>query len=222
MGVHESIIPAAVAPMVSPDRRASAYGLFTGVYGIAWFAGSAAIGALFSLSLTSVALFASLPNSPPSHCCSSSAASPPARRRRLEVGVVTDADDTRPAESCCEQTKCRRCGFVSDYISGRPAAVLVAVGVVHVLPYSRRADTDVLDAHLDFYARNAHTCTPCAQGKAKPSGYPCGTTCGRIRRRLRALPKLASTAEVFRRHGVPQFRVRGRHRQERAAQLSSS
>ena len=58
MGVHESIIPAAVAPMVSPDRRASAYGLFTGVYGIAWFAGSAAIGALFSLSLTSVALFA--------------------------------------------------------------------------------------------------------------------------------------------------------------------
>lgn len=58
MGVHESIIPAAVAPMVSPDRRASAYGLFTGSYGIAWFAGSAVIGALFSLSLTSVVLFA--------------------------------------------------------------------------------------------------------------------------------------------------------------------
>lgn len=58
MGVHESIIPAAVAPMVGKDRRASAYGLFTGVYGIAWFAGSVAIGALFSLSLTSVVLFA--------------------------------------------------------------------------------------------------------------------------------------------------------------------
>lgn len=58
MGVHESIIPAAVAPMVAPDRRASVYGLFTGVYGIAWFAGSAAIGALFSLSLTSVVVFA--------------------------------------------------------------------------------------------------------------------------------------------------------------------
>lgn len=58
MGVHESIIPAAVAPMVSPDRRASAYGLFTGVYGIAWFAGSAAIGALFSVSLTAVVAFA--------------------------------------------------------------------------------------------------------------------------------------------------------------------
>ena len=38
MGVQESIIPAAVAPMVSPDRRASAYGLFTGVYGTAWVA----------------------------------------------------------------------------------------------------------------------------------------------------------------------------------------
>jgi MFS family permease len=58
MGVHESIIPAAVAPMVSPDRRASAYGLFTGVYGIAWFAGSAVIGALFSVSVTAVVTFA--------------------------------------------------------------------------------------------------------------------------------------------------------------------
>lgn len=58
MGVHESIIPAAVAPMVAPDKRASAYGLFTGVYGIAWFAGSTAIGALFDLSLTGVVAFA--------------------------------------------------------------------------------------------------------------------------------------------------------------------
>jgi predicted MFS family arabinose efflux permease len=54
MGVHESIVPAAVAPMVSPARRASAYGLFTGIYGIAWFAGSAAIGALFGVSLVVV------------------------------------------------------------------------------------------------------------------------------------------------------------------------
>jgi MFS family permease len=58
MGVQESIIPAAVAPMVSPGHRASAYGLFTGVYGIAWFAGSTAIGALFGISLTAVVLFA--------------------------------------------------------------------------------------------------------------------------------------------------------------------
>jgi MFS family permease len=58
MGVHESIIPAVVAPMVSPDRRASAYGLFTGVYGIAWFLGSTAIGALFGVSLSVVVAFA--------------------------------------------------------------------------------------------------------------------------------------------------------------------
>jgi MFS family permease len=58
MGVHESIIPAAVAPMVPADRRASAYGLFTGAYGIAWFAGSTAIGALFGVSLSVVVAFA--------------------------------------------------------------------------------------------------------------------------------------------------------------------
>jgi predicted MFS family arabinose efflux permease len=56
--VHESIIPSAVAPMVSPDRRASAYGLFTGAYGIAWFLGSVAIGALFNVSLGAVVAFA--------------------------------------------------------------------------------------------------------------------------------------------------------------------
>ncbi len=50
MGVHESIIPAAVAPMVSPTRRASAFGLFTACYGVAWFAGSAAIGILYDRS----------------------------------------------------------------------------------------------------------------------------------------------------------------------------
>ena len=47
MGVHESIIPAAVAPMVRPERRASAFGLFTAGYGVFWFLGSAAIGILY-------------------------------------------------------------------------------------------------------------------------------------------------------------------------------
>jgi predicted MFS family arabinose efflux permease len=60
MGVHESIIPAAVVPMVSPDRRASAYGLFTGAYGVAWFLGSVVIGALFSVSLGAVVAFSVL------------------------------------------------------------------------------------------------------------------------------------------------------------------
>jgi MFS family permease len=60
MGVHESLIPAAVAPMISPSRRASAYGLFTGAYGIAWFLGSVVIGALFNVSLGAVVVFSVL------------------------------------------------------------------------------------------------------------------------------------------------------------------
>lgn len=51
MGVHESIIPAAVATMVPVQRRASAYGLFTAGYGIFWFLGSLLIGVLYSVSL---------------------------------------------------------------------------------------------------------------------------------------------------------------------------
>ncbi|HKO04042.1 MAG TPA: MFS transporter [Candidatus Acidoferrales bacterium] len=51
MGVHESIVPAAVAPMVPAERRASAYGLFTAGYGLAWFLGSALIGFLYDRSL---------------------------------------------------------------------------------------------------------------------------------------------------------------------------
>ena len=37
--------------MVAPDRRAFAYGLFTGIYGTAWVAGSVMIGVLVSVSL---------------------------------------------------------------------------------------------------------------------------------------------------------------------------
>ncbi len=57
MGVQESLIPAAVAPMVSPDRRAFAYGLFTGMYGTAWVAGSIVIGVLINVSLGGLVAF---------------------------------------------------------------------------------------------------------------------------------------------------------------------
>lgn len=57
MGVHESIIPAAVSPMVSPRRRASAFGTFTAGYGIFWFLGSAIIGILYDFSVPSVIAF---------------------------------------------------------------------------------------------------------------------------------------------------------------------
>ena len=51
IGVHESIIPAAVATMVPVQRRASAYGLFTAGYGIFWFLGSVVIGVLYGVSI---------------------------------------------------------------------------------------------------------------------------------------------------------------------------
>jgi MFS family permease len=57
MGVHESIVPAAVAPLVPAKRRASAYGLFTGVYGVMWFIGSAATGLLYEWSITAAVVF---------------------------------------------------------------------------------------------------------------------------------------------------------------------
>jgi MFS family permease len=57
MGVHESIVPAAVATMVPPQRRPSAYGLFTAGYGAAWFVGSALIGILYDISIPGVVIF---------------------------------------------------------------------------------------------------------------------------------------------------------------------
>jgi MFS family permease len=60
MGVHESIIPAAVAPMVRPERRASAFGLFTAGYGVFWFLGSAAIGILYDRSVYAAVAFCML------------------------------------------------------------------------------------------------------------------------------------------------------------------
>lgn len=57
MGVHESIVPAAVAHMVPVERRPSAFGMFTAGYGIAWFVGSAIMGVLYDHSITAVVVF---------------------------------------------------------------------------------------------------------------------------------------------------------------------
>ena len=51
MGVHESILSAVIATMVGPSRRASAYGLFTAGFGIAWFLGSTLLGWLYDVSI---------------------------------------------------------------------------------------------------------------------------------------------------------------------------
>jgi MFS family permease len=57
IGVHESIIPAVVAPMVPAQRRASAFGLFTAGYGTFWFLGSAVIGVLYDISVPAAVTF---------------------------------------------------------------------------------------------------------------------------------------------------------------------
>lgn len=51
LGVHEAVMSAAVARMVPEQARARAYGIFTAIFGIAWFAGSAVQGALYDFSL---------------------------------------------------------------------------------------------------------------------------------------------------------------------------
>lgn len=51
LGAHESVMQAAVAHMVSADRLGSVYGLFGAVFGIAWFIGSAALGAVCDRSV---------------------------------------------------------------------------------------------------------------------------------------------------------------------------
>ncbi len=57
LGVHESTMRAAVADLVPGERRGTGYGLFTAVYGITWFGGATAIGALSATSTLSIELF---------------------------------------------------------------------------------------------------------------------------------------------------------------------
>lgn len=57
MGAQESIMRAAIAGMVSADKRGTAYGVFNTGYGIFWFAGSALMGYLYDVSIPSLVTF---------------------------------------------------------------------------------------------------------------------------------------------------------------------
>lgn len=57
MGAQESIMRAAIAHFSSKDKRATAYGLFNMVYGIAWFLGSSLFGILYGWSLPVAIVF---------------------------------------------------------------------------------------------------------------------------------------------------------------------
>ena len=57
VGVHESTMRAAVADLVPAARRGVGYGTFTAIYGLAWLAGSTAIGVLYTRSTSSATTF---------------------------------------------------------------------------------------------------------------------------------------------------------------------
>ncbi len=57
MGAQESVMRAAIADMIPPDKRGSAYGIFNTVYGVFWFAGSAILGALYDFSIPVLMIF---------------------------------------------------------------------------------------------------------------------------------------------------------------------
>jgi predicted MFS family arabinose efflux permease len=50
LGVETSALNAGVARLVSDSARANAFGIFSAAFGIAWFVGSAALGALYDIS----------------------------------------------------------------------------------------------------------------------------------------------------------------------------
>ncbi len=54
LGVETSALNAGIARLVPDRMRASAFGIFSAVFGIAWFVGSAALGALYDISLTAL------------------------------------------------------------------------------------------------------------------------------------------------------------------------
>ena len=58
MGAQQALLRAAIANMVPVERRGAAYGIFNTAYGLLWFAGSAAMGALYGVSKPALVVFA--------------------------------------------------------------------------------------------------------------------------------------------------------------------
>lgn len=57
VGAHESLMRAIVANMVPANKRASAYGVFNTLFGIAWFLGSFLMGIIYDISILSLVIF---------------------------------------------------------------------------------------------------------------------------------------------------------------------
>jgi MFS family permease len=57
LGAQDACLRSGIASVVSMNKRGSAFGAFNGVYGVAWFVGSAAMGLLYSHSLALLVAF---------------------------------------------------------------------------------------------------------------------------------------------------------------------
>lgn len=57
MGAQESVLKSAVATLSEGEKRGAAYGLFSAVYGISWFAGSAVMGLIYGWSIAALTAF---------------------------------------------------------------------------------------------------------------------------------------------------------------------
>ena len=59
-GAQDTVMRAAIARLAPPERRATAFGVYNFVFGVAWFAGSVLLGVLYDLSLPGVVIAAML------------------------------------------------------------------------------------------------------------------------------------------------------------------
>ncbi len=57
LGAQDATLRAGIAQVVSMNKRGSAFGAFNGVYGVAWFLGSVAMGLLYDHSLMALVVF---------------------------------------------------------------------------------------------------------------------------------------------------------------------
>jgi predicted MFS family arabinose efflux permease len=57
LGVQDASLRSGIAQVVSMNKRGSAFGAFNGVYGIAWFLGSLAMGILYDHSVAALVVF---------------------------------------------------------------------------------------------------------------------------------------------------------------------
>jgi predicted MFS family arabinose efflux permease len=57
MGIHETIMRAAIADLIPLERRGSAYGIFNTVYGLSWLIGATLMGFMYEFMPQAISAF---------------------------------------------------------------------------------------------------------------------------------------------------------------------